>query len=299
MQFARQIAFAALIPMVAWCAEPSADEVSEQENPDFARYRTIIERMPFGEPPPGFDPTQPPGSASAAAAAAAGQEGMTEEQRTEEEQRLASSVRVSVLNVTPSGRTMVGFTDSSSKPPEHYYLPVGGERDGWKVKEADPATEKITLAKGEVEVTLKLGEGSTGDSKDGKQKGGARNPQPMFARRGGMAGARLAGGPTTPPSGAEGEALPGGPAGAMARLRERRARLMQEQQAEAARKAEAAREAQAEEARREAEQKAAAAEAAAEREQQRAALLQIQEELRRQREEREKKESQEQGEQPE
>ena len=45
--------------------------------------------------------------------------------RTEEEKKLASSVRVSVLNVTPAGRTMVGFTDSSSKPPEHYYLPVG------------------------------------------------------------------------------------------------------------------------------------------------------------------------------
>ena len=122
MQFARQIAFAALIPMVAWCVEPSADEASEQENPNFARYRTIIDRMPFGEPPPGFDPTQAPGSASAAAAAvaAAAQGGMTEEQRTEEEKRLASSVRVSVLNVTPAGRTMVGFTDSSAKPPEHY-----------------------------------------------------------------------------------------------------------------------------------------------------------------------------------
>ena len=162
------IAFVALIPAVAWCVEPSADEAAEQENADFARYRTIIDRMPFGDPPPGFDPTQAPGSAAAAAAAAAAaQGGMTEEQRTEDEQRLASSVRVSVLNVTPSGRTMVGFTDSSAKPPEHYYLPVGGERDGWAVKAADPATEKITLAKGEVEVTLKLGEGSTGDGKGG------------------------------------------------------------------------------------------------------------------------------------
>jgi len=306
MQFARQIAFAALIPMVAWCVEPSADEVSEQEDPNFARYRTIIDRMPFGEPPPGFDPTQAPGSVSAAAAAAAAaQGGMTEEQRTEEEQRLASSVRVSVLNITPSGRTMVGFTDSSAKPPEHYYLPVGGERDGWMVKAADPATEKITLAKGEVEVTLKLGEGSTGDGKGGKRKATGQGTS-LPSRPGGLKGAHLAGGrPLAPPSALGGAGANGESGsmnnGALTRLRERRMRDMQKQQAEAARKAEAAREAQAEEARREAEQKAAAAEAAAEREQQRNALLQIQEELRRQREERRRaQESQEsQEEQPE
>ena len=233
---------------------------------------------------------------------------MTEEQRTEEEQRLASSVRVSVLNVTPSGRTMVGFTDSSAKPPEHYYLPVGGERDGWAVKAADPATEKVTLAKGEVEVTLKLGEGSTGDGKGDKQKATGRGMSPASIRRGGMTGARLSGGgPLTPPGapGAHGESSPAG--GALARLRERRTRLMQEQQAEAARRTAAANEEKAENERREAEAKAAAAEAAAEREQlradreqQRAALLQIQEELRRQREEKEKRQAQEsQEEQPE
>ena len=230
---------------------------------------------------------------------------MTEEQRTEEEQRLASSVRVSVLNVTPAGRTMVGFTDSSAKPPEHYYLPVGGERDGWTVKAADPATEKITLAKGEVEVTLKLGEGSTGDGKGDKQKATGRGTSPSSIRRGGMMGARLAGGgPLTPSraSEANGESSP--PGGALARLRERRARVIQEQQAEAARRTAAANEEKAESERREAEAKAAAAEAAAEREQlrvdreqQRAALIQIQEELRRQREEKEKNQSQE--EQPE
>ena len=235
---------------------------------------------------------------------------MTEEQRTEEEQRLASSVRVSGLNVTPAGRTMVGFTDSSAKPPEHYYLPVGGERDGWSVKAADPATEKITLAKGEVEVTLKLGEGSTGDGKGGGKKDAASPrvaPQPI--RRGGLMGARHAGGPMGSRGGrapqvasADGVAAsPTGasPGGALARLRERRARQVQEQQAEAARRAAAMAEERAESERREAEAKAAAEQAAAdreqqraEREQQRAALQQIQEELRRQREERQRTEQQ-------
>ena len=312
MQFIRQIALAALFPVVAWGVESSPDEASEQENPDFARYRTIIDRMPFGEPPPGFDPTQAPGSASAAAAAAAAaQGGMTEEQRTEEEQRLASSVRVSVLNVTPAGRTMVGFTDSSAKPAEHYYLPVGGERNGWTVKSADPASEKVTLAKGEVEVTLKLGEGSTGDGKGDKRKTGARGmPQPPI-RRGGMMGARLTGGgPFTPPAGRPPApvASDGAPSaeqggGALARLRERRARLMQEKQAEAARRDAAAAEAKAETERREAELAEERERAAAEREKEaadrrklQADLLQIQEEMRRQREEREKRQAQEQQE---
>ncbi len=293
MKRAGYFAFVAVAPLAAWCADISAD-------PAFDRYRSIIDRMPFGEPPAGFDPTLAPGSAAAAAATAAAAEGgMTEEQRTEEEQRLASSVRVSVLNVTPAGRTMVGFTDSSAKPPEHYYLPVGGERDGWSVKAADPATEKITLAKGEVEVTLKLGEGSTGDGKGGGKKDAARGaPQPI--RRGGLIGGRLAGGPTggsmggRAPQVASAGGTAAAPSGALARLRERRARQAQEQQAEAARRAAAMAEEKAENERREAEAKAAAEQAAAEREQQRAALQQIQEELRRQREERQRTEQQEQ-----
>ena len=272
MKRARYFALVALAPFVAWCADLSAD-------PAFARYRSIIDRMPFGDPPPNF------------AAAAAAESGMTEEQRTEEEQKLASSVRVSVLNITPAGRTMVGFTDSSAQPPEHYYLPVGGERDGWSVKAADPATEKITLAKGEVEVTLKLGEGSAGND-DAKKKGGASMRTP---RRSGMVGGRLTGG-LMGGSVQGGNDLPVG-GGAMARLRERRVRQLQEKQAEDERRAAAAAEEKAENERRSAEARAAAEQAAAEREQQRAALLQIQEELRRQREEKDKQRLEQQQEQ--
>ena len=279
---------AALTSFAVWGADSPAD-------PAFARYRSIIDRMPFGEPPPNFDPTAAPGSAAAAAAEAEAAGGMTEEQRTEEEQKLASSVRVSVLNITPAGRTMVGFTDSSAKPPAHYYLPVGGERDGWMVKEADPATEKVKLAKGELEVTLKLGEGSSDGNKNSKNKGGApRMNQPP--RRNGFVGARLTNGPNASQPAAENPPAAGAPLGAMARLRERRVRQLQEQKAEAARRAEAAAEEKAENERKAAEAKAAAEQAAAEREQQRAALLQIQEELRRQREENEKKRNQEESE---
>ncbi len=263
-------------------AETDGDDAEEKaQDPAFERYQSIIDRMPFGEPPPNFDPTQPPGSAAAVAAAAAAKaEGMTEQQRTEEEQRLASSVRVSVLNITPAGRTMVGFTDSGAQPPEHYYLPVGGERNGWKVKSAEPAEEMVTLTKGEVEVTLKLGEGPTGDGKDGGKKKGAHPGLPAM-RRGGLMRARLAGGQPTAPAP---DAAGGGVGGAMARLRERRQREMMKQQAEAKLKADAEAEEKADRERRAIE----AEQAAAEREQQRNTLLQIQEELRRQREEKER-----------
>jgi len=62
------------------------------------RYQSIVDRMPFGPPPPNFDPTATPGKPGDGAAAAGE---MTEEQRTEEEKKLAATIRVSVMNVTP------------------------------------------------------------------------------------------------------------------------------------------------------------------------------------------------------
>ena len=116
----------------------------------FERYETIIERMPFGPEPADAD------SAPAAGGDVAG-EAITAQQRTAEEQTLASSVRVSALNVTPAGDVKVGFTDSSAKPPVSYYLKVGSSRDGWTVKSADPVAESVALARGGVEVVVKLG----------------------------------------------------------------------------------------------------------------------------------------------
>ena len=91
------------------------------EGEPFDRYQTIIDRKPFGPEPANFDPEAAPGSASADAA---GTGEMTPEQRTAEEQNLASKVRVSILNVAPDGTVKVGFTDSSAKPAENYYLKV-------------------------------------------------------------------------------------------------------------------------------------------------------------------------------
>lgn len=222
-------------------------------------YETILKRMPFGPLPPNFDPDAPPGTAAGAATP-----GDEEAQLTEDEQQIVSSVRVSILNVTPSGAVAVGFTDSAAQPPANYYMKVGEKRDVWEVKEADPAEQTVVLVKNGVEATLKVGEGVAGGDK--KAKGAVARPMPSSPR--GLM--RMAG---------------GGPADSrphltgMDRLRARRMRSAEDLKAEEDRREAAA-----------AEARKNAAQAAAEREQQREALVQIQEELRRQREEREQRE---------
>ena len=235
----------------------------------FVRYQTIIDRKPFGPEPVNFDPEATPGTSGGAGGGAEGGE-MTPEQRTAEEQQLASSVRVSILNVTPSGAVKVGFTDLSAKPPDNYYLAVGASQNGWTVKAADPSTESVTLAKEGIEVTVKLGETSGGGGKGGAQRG-----RPIF-QRGGNGGT----------SGAAAEA-PGNIGGGLARLRRQRMEMKEREREDAERKREADAAAKAEREEREAREAEEKQRAAEERAQQREALLQIQEQLKRAREERE------------
>ena len=242
--------------------------VAFAEGQPFDRYQTIIDRKPFGPEPVNFDPEAAPGSAEALGAAAGGE--MTAEQRTVEEQQLAASVRVSILNVAPSGAVKVGFTDSSANPAENYYLAVGSSQNGWTVKSADPSTESVTLEKAGIEVTVKLGEATDG-------KGGGTN-------RARGAGVQLTGRHRPPPSPA---AASNQQLGGLARLRQRRMEIAAREQADAVRKREADAAAKAEQQEREAREAEEKQRAAEERAQQREALLQIQEQLRKQREERE------------
>ena len=237
----------------------------------FERYQTIIDRKPFGPEPVNFDPEAAPGSVAAGGAAP---EEMTAEQRTAEEQQLAANVRVSILNVRPSGSVAVGFTDSSVNPAENYYLTVGASQNGWTVKSADPATESVTLEKDGIEVTVKLGE-TIGGGKGGK---GAAPKRPMV--HGILAGRR------EDASGADAPASPR-VLGGLARLRQQRREMAAREQEDAARKREADAAAKAEREEREAREAEEKQRAADERAQQREALLQIQEQLRKQREERE------------
>ena len=265
----------AVVPLLVLGQEAGGDEGDDGAAPKadaaegFAPYQTILDRLPFGPLPPNFNPDAPPGTPPGAGDSANGPNA-GEEELTEDEQQIVASVRVSILNVTPSGVAAVGFTDSSVQPPTHYYMKVGEKRDVWEVKEADPAEQTVVLLKNGVEATLKVGEGVAGG--DNKKKTASARPMSLrvLAHAGGRDGN-----------------MPSPRMSAMERLRARRRQSDEDLKAEEAR-----REAAVAEARKD------AAKAAAEREQQREALLQIQEELRRQREEREQRAAQEAQEKP-
>ena len=304
-----------IISMIAMCATLHAAEAERQEAEDaaedggenetapakdvdegFERYQSIIDRQPFGPPPPGFDPTQPPGKGGAGGGADGDGE-KTEAEISAEEQRLMSSVRVSILNVTPYGAVMAGFTDSTTQPPVNYYLKVGDtstDAAKWTVKDADPAAGTVTLSKDGIDVTLSVG----GETKKGA--GGGKGETRGTAGGGGGSGTlfkhhmlpKIAAGGAS--GGAAGEDEHGG---SLARLRQRR---MMRQAAEVAQRQDAEKARAAIEAQEKAEREREREQAAAEREQQREALLQIQEELRRQREAKDaaKKAEEQQDEEP-
>lgn len=124
--------------------------------PPLERYESIIERMPFGSD------SGESGSVGVSSSEENVSAAMTFARQSAEEQKLASGVRVSILNVTPNGDVKVGFTDSSARPSSSYYLKVGSSRDGWTVKSADPAAERVVLERGGVQVMLKLGVAANG-----------------------------------------------------------------------------------------------------------------------------------------
>lgn len=275
-------------------AEPASaaedvDAAVEKERPSkdarFERYRTIMDRKPFGPEPANFDPDAPGSRGGAAGGGKAVDPAAQEAMKAQEEQKIIASVRVSALNVTPSGKIAVGFTDASKQPSGTYYLKVGETRDGWTVKAADARAMKVTLEKDGVEATLGLGEGSADGGKGGgkvKTVAGAavRPPTGRLARAGLLRPVALSAPAASPPPGAS--AAPGG---SIANLRARRALKEAERAEEAKRQAAAAEQARADREK-----------AAAEREQQRETLLQIQEELRRQREQKEQERQRQQQE---
>ena len=143
--------------------------------PPFSRYEIIIDRKPFGTPPP------------AAAAPAAVDNAAV--QQAQEEQKLARQINMVAVNKTPAGKTAVGFIDKSEKPERNYYLNVGETVNGFTVVEASYEDETATLRKDEVTITLKLGQGLV--------KGGAPAAQPAPAPAAGTVPPRMP--PVAPP----------------------------------------------------------------------------------------------------
>ena len=240
-----RIEFRPALLVVAACACLAASA----ERQPVERYQSIIDRQMFGQPPPNFDPTVPPGLV---------QKGSSEEKElTREQEAVESSIHFSAINVTPSGDVAVGFTDNSdSKMPIHYYLKVGEVRNGWKVLEADP-----------VKATMKKGGGST-------SRAGAMSAGSIAAnRRAGLLGGVRR--PMTPNGGDPRAGMPG------ASLRERRALREQARAEEAAKEKELEAKRQAEAAEKEKEREA---QRQAEREEQRRELQLLKDELKAQRE---------------
>ena len=292
---AQSVATNAVAPAAASAAAPAdenADEPAEQAAvvPGFERFKTIMDRNPFGRPPPGFDPDAPGGAVDVRSGAEGRAEAAAAAEASAVEQQIISSVRVSMLNVTPSGKINVGFTDSSVQPPRNYLMEVGEKREGcdWLVVEADPEKLTVKLSKEGVEATLKLGGGS-GTPSDVKKEGEevAKTPGAGPVSGPGMRPGMPMLGMRRPPMAGAAAGAPGGATEGMSGLdiaRARRQERIKQMQVEAEQQRQAAEQAkqEREQERREREQ------AAEERKAQLAQLMQIQEELRRQREEKEK-----------
>lgn len=292
---AQSVATNAVAPAATSAAAPAdenADEPAEQAAvvPGFERFKTIMDRNPFGRPPPGFDPDAPGGAVDVRGGAEGSADAAAAAEASVVEQQIISSVRVSMLNVTPSGKINVGFTDSSVQPPRNYLMEVGEKREGceWQVVEADPEKLTVKLSKEGVEATLKLGGGSGAPSdakKEGEEvaKAPGAGPVPGSGMRPGMPMLGM----RRPPMAGAAAGAPGGATEGMSGLdiaRARRQERIKQMQVEAEQQRQAA-----EQAKREREQERREREQAAEeRKAQLAQLMQIQEELRRQREEKEK-----------
>lgn len=245
--------------MLAILAALGAISCAFAEKQPFERYRTIIDRMPFGQPPPGFDPTRDPSEVSR------DEYSQSEVELTQEQEAIQRAVRFSVINVESDGVVRVGFSDMTDpKAPRHFYLAVGESRGGWSVKDADPNEKKMTVVKDGVEVELGLGENSGGI--DGKAVANARNStkqaRSSLLQRGGDSST-----------------------GAPMSLRGRREKREAEEAARRAEDAKMAAERERERAEREKREEEERAEREAERAEQREQLNALQEELRRQREE--------------
>ncbi|OQC33114.1 MAG: hypothetical protein BWX70_00346 [Verrucomicrobia bacterium ADurb.Bin070] len=114
----------------------------------FSRYQPILDRMPFGALPPTFNP-----------AAADLEAQKNAEQLQAEQQQVAKQIAFTALNITPRGRTAVGFIDRSTNPPESFYLEVGASARGWTVIAADYDDEWAQFQKDGVTITMHLDKG--------------------------------------------------------------------------------------------------------------------------------------------
>ena len=242
----------------------------------FELYQPIIDRCPFGDPPD--DPTVPPDQAAKASGKTPAE--VEEAALSQQQAELQQAVGVSVMNIAPDGGVWVGFSIAGDqKSMKHHYVAVGEERDGWLVKEADPSKGTVTFVKDSVEVPRKVGDTI---AKSGGRGGGGRQPP----QRNGFGGRSplIAGKPQQTDAGAPSTSM-------------KSHRQMRREQDEAERKArleqaEALKKMQEEETRRREEEKAERdAQREADKEEMQRKLMDMQEQLKRDRETRRQREA--------
>lgn len=107
--------------------------------PDFTHFQIILDRMPFGRPPPAPTPATQPEEAKQALA----------------EQALAKQIRLCAVTRTQQG-VAAGLIDSSANPAKNYYLYVGDEKDGVTLISADLEEESAEIEKNGVRLTFTL-----------------------------------------------------------------------------------------------------------------------------------------------
>ncbi len=108
-------------------------------------YPVILDRMPFGAPPIA-SAVNPEASA------------MSDAKVIEEQNKLAAAFSWTAINITPEGKTAIGFTDlTPNKPPESYYITVGESANNWKLIQADYTSETATIEKDGIRISLKFG----------------------------------------------------------------------------------------------------------------------------------------------
>ena len=231
-------------------SEPAAQTVTRQP---LSRYQQIIDRKMFGPLPDGFDSSKMPSEVQKTGKKAG-------EQLTKEQEEIKRSVKFSAIDVASDGTVRVGFTDSSdAKKVVSCFLAVGESSNGWTVKAADAEAATMTIEKDGIELELSLGNDAAG----GKNGGGAN---------GALKGAAKS---------------KDGLLGGANSLRTRRALRNQKEKELQAENERREKEREEREAQREAQRAARDAERDAERQEQTKQLLQIQEELKKVREEKE------------
>jgi len=135
----------------------------------FDRYQPIIDRQPFGAPPPGFDPTKP-----ASAGATSKEVKLAQQEQEKAQDELKKSVHFHSFQVLPDGTVKVGFTDKSNgKAPRSYWLGLGDSCDGWSLVDANPVSRTGILSKNGIEASFSVGSGDAPADAGEKQKDAA------------------------------------------------------------------------------------------------------------------------------